>query len=93
MLFEEVNEDLYSDVSCGILLVSDEFGYEVFEYAGDEERMAAARNLHYSVIDTRDEIERNIAFVTDGELTYVGSFDGSAWEHFELPSSNIKASV
>lgn len=91
--FDDVDESLYGDVECGILLSSDEYGHEIFVYDNDDERRDAIARLHDSVVEVGDEIERDVAFVTNGELTYVGSFDGTDWSHYELPSAEAKASV
>ena len=82
----EIDEELYEDIECGILMVSDEFGVELFKYDGEAERNEGAVRLSDKIAEMDDGMERDLVFVENGELEKFGSWNGSQWDFLELPA-------
>ncbi|NTF23626.1 hypothetical protein G6L37_35215 [Agrobacterium rubi] len=77
----------------GILLVSEVFGVEVFKYSSEQERDAGAVSICRGIEEAEDDIDRDIAFVTDGDIRHIGTWDGEEWEALDLPEVSAPAAA
>lgn len=84
--YDEIDEKYYADVSFGVLLVSEVFGVEAFRYDSEQARDAGLRALCSSIEELDDEVDRDVAMVTDGEIRHIGTWDGAEWEALDLPA-------
>lgn len=87
MGYDEIDEEIYAGVKVGILLVSEVYGIEVFQYESEAERVEGVRRICSGIEEAYDGVDRDIAFVTDGDIRHVGTWDGEEWEVLDLPPS------
>lgn len=80
-----IDKEIYSDLSHAILLLSDDYGFDVFDYVDAESRLAGVMRLRVRIETVDDGIERDLVFATNGELSHVGAWDGHSWTDFDLP--------
>lgn len=92
-MFDEIDEAIYENVKWGVLLMSEVFGVEAFEYENEAERNVGAARLCGEIGNYDDGIERDILLVTSGELSLAATWDGEAWAVMDIPTDKVPSAM
>lgn len=78
-------EKLIANKTLGIMMESDEYGGEIFEYSSKKEREAGLKRLISNIEELDDGIERELSFV---DLYEDGKYEVTEYEVYKYHSYN-----
>lgn len=93
MIQDEIDEEIYENVEFGVILVSEVFGVELFEYKNEAERNVGAARLCGEIGNMDDLVERDVVLVANGDISLAASWDGEAWTLMDIPTDKVASAT